>query len=110
MNYLPTFRIGGLTLPSSDSLRQTDPRFDDDHNAVDLSRLMKTIARWDPEKGPPLDTLLERHRQKLIKRAKGEGAPPPVYTSDRNIYKCLDCEPYPMEMGRNMFQWHALTK
>ena len=47
----------------------TRRQFDYDHNTTNLSKLKKTIVQLDPENGPSLDTLLEKYRQKLSKRA-----------------------------------------
>lgn len=85
------------------------PRFDYDHNTIDLSRLKKIIVQLDPVNEPSLDTLLERHQQKLIRRAKDEEVPGYLFSLDRG-YKCLDCRPSGETMSREMFHWHALTK
>jgi hypothetical protein len=58
--HVVTFRRFELTFFSG-SLHPTKPRFDYDHNTIDLSKLKKIIVRLDPENGPSLDTLLEKH-------------------------------------------------
>jgi len=84
--------------------------FDHDHNTIDITNLKKTIVQLDPENGPSLDTLLENHKQRLIKRAKGNGLPTYLLSHGRG-YACLDCVSYDVEtMSRDKFLWHALTK
>jgi len=92
-----------------ENLRPTSLRFDDDHNTVDLSKLDKIIAQLDPKSGPSLDTLFERHKRKLIKQTKNNGALVPVYAHSRG-YRCMDCDFHIVAMTRDIFQWHTLTK
>ena len=86
-----------------------EPRPNHDHDTIDLSKLGKIIVRLDPENGPPLNALLEKHRQKLIKRSKGNGVPDRLLIPGRG-YRCFDCPLYGAPMSMDMFEWHSLTK
>lgn len=76
---------------------------------VDLSGLEETIVQLDLKNGPSLDTLLEEHKQKLMKRAEGNGYPRFMfYPADG--YQCLDCgSSTVVRMSQEKFQWHTLT-
>lgn len=102
------FRANASDLFRSGSLHPTQPRLDYDHNTIDFSKLKKIIVQLDSENGPSLDTLLEKHRQKLIKRAKEEN-PHYTYTAPRG-FKCLECRSGEELMSGEMLQWHSLTK
>lgn len=81
----------------------------DDHNTMDLSKLKQIIVRLDPESGPSLDTLLEKHKQKLIKRSKTKGFPQSMFIPAQG-FRCLDCPSYDIFTNAEMFKWHCLTK
>jgi len=108
MDYILTFRVNANLLFSG-SLHPTRPRFDYDHNTIDLSKLRKIIIQLDPENGPSLDTLLEKHRKKLIKRAKDEDVPSYLLFPSRG-FRCLDCQSSEGVMSKETLQWHSLTK
>jgi hypothetical protein len=101
----PEFTL--LTPPGS--IHPTAPHIDHDHNTIDLSKLKKLIVQVDAEKGLPLDALLEKYKQKLIKRTKSSGVPDFIIIPDRG-FKCLDCRPNGVVMNADTFQWHCLTK
>jgi hypothetical protein len=109
MGYLLTFRINTNDLLFSGSLHPTRPRFDYDHNTIDLSKLEKIIVQLDPENGPSLDTLLEKHQQELIKRAKDEDVPNYTVIPGQG-YKCSDCRQSEAVMSKEMLQWHSLSR
>jgi len=103
------FELTRTRLFFSGSLHPTNPRFDYDHNTIDLSKLKKIVVQLDSEKGPSLDTLLEKHQQKLIKRGKDKGFPGYHFAPGLG-FRCLDCHSYDATMSREVFQWHSLTK
>lgn len=102
------FRANPSDLFRSCSLHPTQPRFDYDHNTIDLSKLRKIIVKWDPENDPSLDTLLEKHRQKLIKGAKE--VKPHYILAPPQGHGCPECRPAEAVMSWEMLQWHSLTK
>jgi len=109
MGYFLAFQVNMNGSLFSGSLHPTRPRFDYDHNTIDLSKLKKIIVQLDPENGCSLDTLLEKHQQKLIKRAKDEGVPGYLFFPGRG-FKCLNCRSSEAMMSKEMLQWHSLTK
>ena len=83
--------------------------FDDDHDTIYLSKLKKIIVQFNPENGLSLDTLLEKHKQKLIKRSKRNRFPNGVYIP-REGFRCLDCSSSDLFVNAEMFEWHCLAK
>lgn len=92
-----------------DNIHTPKPSFDHDHNIFDLSKLKRIIVQLDTEKGPSLGALLEKYKQKLIKRSKKKGIPDFMYVPAQG-FRCFDCRSYGTIMKGEVFQWHCLTK
>jgi hypothetical protein len=93
----------------SGSFHPTRPRLNHDHTTDEFTQLNRIIVQLDPEKGPSLDALLEKYKQKLIKQSTNKGSPDFMFIPTRG-FRCFDCRSYSTIMSGEMFQWHCLTK